>query len=140
MSSNGERPKKADTVKPVIDWRMGAELLAKGLNVSKTAKQIGCTRSQLSRKRNHDQLFQNWIEEFDRACSAPHQQRMETLRERLHDAIDAEVQNGNVRVILWLADRLKLISPPEEMRQTSPLEDLLIGMSEEDIKEFESLK
>jgi len=140
MSSNGERPMKAGTVKPVIDWRMGAELLAQGLSVSEAAKQIGCTRSQLSRRRNHDQLFKDWIAESEMKSSAPREQRLESLRDRLHDAIDAEVQNGNVRVILWLADRLKLIRPPEEKQQTSPLEDLLRDMTEEDLKEFEGLK
>jgi transposase-like protein len=140
MSSNDERPTEAGSDKPVVDWRRGAELLAKGLSVSETARQIGCSRSQLSRRRNHDQLFQEWIADFNTASSAPREQRLESLRERLHDAIDAEVQNGNVRVILWLADRLKLISPPEERTPTSPLDDLLQGMTEDDLKVFESLK
>jgi hypothetical protein len=50
------------------------------------------------------------------------------------------VQNGNVRVILWLADRLKLVRPPAETERRSPLDDLLQGMTDDDLKEFESLK
>ena len=115
-------------------------LLAQGLNVTEAARQIGCTRGQLSRRRNHDQLFQDWISDFKTDKPDMHEQRLGSLRERLHDAIDAEVQNGNVRVILWLADRLKLISPPEEANQKSPLDDLLQGMTDDDLKEFESLK
>lgn len=68
------------------------------------------------------------------------ERRIGSLRQRLHDAIDAEVQGGNVRVILWLADRLKLVSPPDKVKSTSPLDDLLRGMTEDDLKEFESLK
>ena len=140
MSADGGRPAKAGTVKPVIDWRRGAELLAQGLSVTDAAKQLGCTRSQLSRRRNHDPQFQGWIAEFGMTSSSEGDDRLESLSKRLHDAIDAEVRNGNVRVILWLADRLKLIRPPEEKKHASPLEDLILGMSEEELKEFESLK
>lgn len=140
MSSKDERPIKAGAVKPIVDWRKGAELLAQGLTITEAARQIGCTRSQLSRRRNHDQLFQDWITEFEVGPQSLPDQRLSSLRDRLHDAIDAEVQNGNVRVILWLADRLKLIRPPEETDPKSPLDNLLQGMTDEDLKEFESLK
>lgn len=140
MSSNGERPTRAETIKPVVDWRKGAELLAQGLKISEAARQIGCSRSQLSRRRNHDQTFKDWISEFETNFSPASMQPMDKLRQRLHDAIDAEVQGGNVRVILWLADRMKLISPPEKVEQNAALDDLLRGMTESDLKEFESLK
>ncbi len=140
MSSNGERLMKADTLKPVVDWRRGAELLAQGVKIVEAARQIGCSRSQLSRRRNHDQLFRDWIKAFETNRPSMSEQRIDLLRRRLHDAIDAEVQSGNVRVILWLADRLKLVNPPEKAEQQSPLDDLLQGMTDEDLKEFESLK
>ena len=66
--------------------------------------------------------------------------QISSLRQRLHDAIDAEVQGGNVRVILWLADRLKLITPDDKKKPSSSLDDLLRSMTEQDIQEFESLK
>ncbi len=47
---------------------------------------------------------------------------MSSLQQRLHDAIDTEVQNGNMRVILWLADPMKLIGPPEETEQNAALD------------------
>lgn len=140
MSSNGERPGKAVTVKPVVDWRLGAELLARGETITDTARQIGCSRQQLSRRFNHDQLFKDLVAEFEPKTPERVETRLGSLRQRLHDAIDAEVQNGNVRVILWLADRMKLINPPEHDMQKYPLDDLLKGMSEEDLKEFENLK
>ena len=140
MSSNGERPSKAETIKPVVDWRLGAELLARGVTIAEAARQIGCSRSQLSRRRHHDQLFQDWISGFETSPPSTDEQRIGALRQRLHDAIDAEVRNGNVRVILWLADRLKLVSPPEKTEQKSPLDDLLQDMTDEDLRAFESLK
>jgi len=63
-----------------------------------------------------------------------------SLRQRLYDAIDTEVQNGNMRVILWLADRMKLIGPSEETEQNAALDDLPRGMADADLREFESLK
>ena len=140
MSSNGERPSKAVTEKPVVDWRLGAALLARGETVTETARQIGCSRQQLSRRFNHDQLFKDLIAEAQQKTPECDETRLGSLRQRLHDAIDAEVQSGNVRVILWLADRMKLITPPEEDLRQSPLGDLLKGMSDEDLKEFESLR
>ncbi len=140
MSSNGERPTGADTVKPIVNWEKGAELLAQGVTITETARQIGCSRGQLSRRSNHDQAFQDLIKAFEADRPAISEQRMSSLRQRLHDAIDSEVQSGNVRVILWLADRLKLVDPPEQIEERSPLDDLLKGMTETDLKEFESLK
>ncbi len=140
MSSNGERPAGADTVKPIIDWQRAAELLAQGMTITEAARQIGCSRAQLSRRSNHDQTFQDLIKTFETSAPSMSEQRMSSLRERLHDAIDTEVQSGNVRVILWLADRLKLLDPPEKAEERSALDDLLSGMTESDLKEFESLK
>lgn len=140
MNADGEQPAKAMLSRPVIDWRMAAELLARGLSVAETARQIGCSRSQLSRRRNHDAVFQSWIEDCQISLPPVRERKIGSLRQRLHDAIDAEVQGGNVRVILWLADRLKLVTPDKKQKSTSSLDELLRSMSEQDIREFESLK
>ncbi|MGI9437691.1 MAG: hypothetical protein ACR2Q4_23150 [Geminicoccaceae bacterium] len=140
MSSDDERRTKSVALRPVVDWRLAATLLAQGMSVAEAARQAGCTRRQLSRRRNHDQLFQAWIMESESDPSAPSDGRLDSLRQRLHEAIDAEVQGGNVRVILWLADRLKLVNPPDKEKPASPLNDLLRAMTNADIKEFENLK
>lgn len=140
MSSDSEQQAKPVLLRPVVDWRMAAELLARGLSTAEAARQVGCSRSQLSRRRNHDQVFKGWIKACETNLPPVRERRIGSLRQRLHDAIDAEVQGGNVRVILWLADRLKLVSPPDKVKSTSPLDDLLRGMTEDDLKEFESLK
>jgi hypothetical protein len=85
-------------------------------------------------------MFQSWIAELRASLPPANERRICSLRRRLHDAIDAEVQGGNVRVILWLADRMKLIQPAEREMPPSSLHDLLRTMSDRDIKEFESLK
>ncbi|MEZ5932487.1 MAG: helix-turn-helix domain-containing protein [Alphaproteobacteria bacterium] len=140
MSADVERHARSVLSRQVVDWRMAAELLARGLTVAEAARQLGCSRSQLSRRRNHDTVFQSWIEEFKVSLPPLRERRIGSLRQRLHDAIDAEVQSGNVRVILWLADRLKLIMPTERTKPSSSIDDLLRSMTDQDIKEFESLK
>ena len=72
---------------------------------------LGCSRSQLSRKRNHDPLFQDLIEEFRKMGP---EERLARLRHAVHRAIDRAVADHNVRVVLWLADRLRLVTPPNE--------------------------
>lgn len=125
-----------------IDWRHAAELLARGVPIATIARRLGCSRSQLSRKRNHDRLFQGWIEEAKQVnrpiAAEPH--RIDDLRLAVHEAIEAELKKGNVRVVLWLADRLKLITPPSERTPEQELREILGGLSQDELNEFESLR
>ena len=59
------------------------------------------------------------------------------LRRAVREAIEAEVKSGNVRVILWLADRLKLITPPSERTPERELREILGGLSQDELHEFE---
>ncbi|MEM7022479.1 MAG: hypothetical protein AAF637_07765 [Pseudomonadota bacterium] len=120
------------------DWRAAARLLARGDRVSAVARQIGCSRSQLSRKRNHDSMFQSWIAEFQQSDQGA-DDRMSRLHHAVHRAIENEVRSGNVRVVLWLADRLKLVTPPTEATPGQELQDLLNGLSQAELQEFEKL-
>lgn len=119
-----------------IDWHRGAALIAKGQTIANAAAQIGCSRSQLSRRRNHDPVFRRWIED----CRAFGDGPMAGLRGALHAAIEHEVKDGNVRVILWLADRLKLVSPPDERTPEQELQALLGNLTSEELREFEGLR
>jgi len=119
------------------DWRLAARLLANGEPLATVATTLGCSRSQLSRKRNHDPLFQDLIEEFRQMEPA---ERMAHLRQVVHRAIDLAVANENVRVVLWLADRLKLVTPPNERTPGEELREMLNGLSPEELLEFESLR
>jgi transposase-like protein len=119
-----------------IDWHRAAELLAAGQTIAATADQIGCSRSQLSRRRNHDSVFRHWIENA-RATGDPH---LSSLRKALHEAIEKEVGKGTVRVVLWLADRLKLVTPPSERTPTRELQALLGSLTTEELRAFEELR
>jgi small ligand-binding sensory domain FIST len=54
--------------------------------------------------------------------------------------IEAELKAGNVRVILWLADRLKLITPLGERTPEQELREILGGLSADELQEFEGLR
>jgi hypothetical protein len=43
-------------------------------------------------------------------------------------------------VLLWLADRLKLITPPSEGTPDQELREILRGLTSEELREFESLQ
>jgi len=120
------------------DWRRAARLLARGEKVVAVAAKVGCSRSHLSRKRNHDPAFQAWIAEFQDAelvAGDP----MTRLRQAVHGAIENEVRSGNVRVVLWLADRLNLVTPPTETTSGPELQDILNGLTPDELREFELL-
>ena len=123
-----------------IDWRKAAELVAEGAPPGAVVSQVGCSRRQLSRRLNHDTLFQGWIDEFTQAALERERSRIGALGRAVQSAIEAEVKNGNVRVILWLADRLKLITPPSERTPEQELREILRGLSADELREFESLR
>lgn len=123
-----------------VNWNLAAELLARGSTVAEAARQLGCSRSQLSRKRNRDPDFQRQIAEFAEDPGRRDRNRIADLRRTLHEAIEAEVRGGNVRVILWLADRLKLVTPPNERTPEQELRDILGGLNQDELREFEGLR
>jgi hypothetical protein len=43
-------------------------------------------------------------------------------------------------VILWLADRLKLVTPPSERTPDHELRQILGGLTAEELREFEGLR
>jgi hypothetical protein len=118
------------------DWRLGAQLLANGEPLAVVARIVKCSRSQLSHKRNHDPRFQDLIEEFRQMGP---EERLARLRHAVHRAIDRAVALNNVRVVLWLADRLNLVTPPNERTPAQELQNLLNGLSADELSEFESL-
>lgn len=123
-----------------IDWHQAAELLARGATAAAVAEQVGCSRDHLARKRRHDPVFQGWIARCGERLADSGGNRLTDLRRTLHEAIETEVRAGNVRVILWLADRLKLVNPPNERTPEHALREILGGLSQDELSEFEGLR
>jgi transcriptional regulator with XRE-family HTH domain len=123
-----------------IDWRLAAELIARGLSLAAVARRVGCSRARLSRRRHHDPGFRRSIEELEEIAAERDRNRIVDLRLALHTAIETEVGKGNVRVIIWLADRLKLITPPSERTPQQELQAIVRSLSPDELREFESLR
>lgn len=124
----------------VIDWHQAAELLAQGMTIAEVAQRVACSRTALARRRRHDPIFQSWIARCREVATDPGAHQLADLRLTLHQAIEREVRAGNVRVILWLADRLKLVTPPNERTPDLELRQILSGLTSEELREFEGLR
>lgn len=127
-------------VRRPVDWRRAAHLLAEGRSVTETARLIGCSRGRVARRVKVDQEFQRLVESLRTSAGIADADRLEALRRTCHDAIESEVRGGNVRVILWLADRLKLITPQDSRTDDDELDVLLKTLSPGELSEFEALK
>jgi hypothetical protein len=114
------------------------------------AASLGCSRAALARRRKHDPVFQAWMaqcRETDAAPADPQpadpqlaKAQLTDLRPTLQAAIEKEVRGGNVRVVLWLADRLKLVTPPDQHTPEQELRQILGGLTSEELCEFEGLR
>jgi hypothetical protein len=64
---------------------------------------------------------------------------MARLRRAWDVGIEKAVGKGDVRILLWLADRLNLVAPPSEQTPGGELRDILSGLSPEELREFQDL-
>jgi hypothetical protein len=123
-----------------VDWQRAAEFLAQGMTIEEVASRVGCSRDALERKRCHDSSFQSWMARSREPAAAEGSGRFDELRPAIHQVIAREVGVGNVRVTLWLADRLKLVTPPSQQTPEQELRQLLAGLTTEELLEFETLR
>jgi transcriptional regulator with XRE-family HTH domain len=140
MSKEPEPRARRRTVRRVVDWHQAAELLAQGMTTAAVADRVGCSRAALARRRRDDAVFQTWMTRCRAAAAEPDDHRLADLSQTLHEAIEKEVRAGNVRVILWLADRLKLVTPPSERTPERELRQILGGFTSDELSEFEQLR
>jgi AcrR family transcriptional regulator len=140
MNEEPEPRARRRTVRRVVDWHQAAQLLAQGTTIADVARRVGCSRGAVARKRRHDTVFQSWMAGCREAAAAADSQPLADLRHTLHKAIEKEVADGNVRVILWLADRLKLVTPPDEHTPEQELRQLVRSLTPEELREFEGLR
>ena len=133
-------PRARRTARRVVDWHQAAELLVQGLTTAAVAERVGCSRAALARRRKNDAVFQTWMTRCRAAAAEPDEHPLADLSQTLREAIEKEVSAGNVRVVLWLADRLKLVTPPSERTPERELRQILGGLTSEELSEFEELR
>ena len=140
MSKEPEPRARRQAARCVVDWDRAAELLTRGLTIAAVAERVGCSPATLSRKRRQDPAFQAALERSHDAQPETEDDLRPHLRSTLHGAIEEQVRGGNVRVIVWLADRLKLVTPPSQSTPQEELRAILNELSPEELKEFEALR
>lgn len=140
MDKEPEPRARRQTARRVVDWHRAAELLAQGMGTAEVASRVGCSRTTLARRRKHDPVFQSWMTRCREAGAESEKRRLTDLSPTLRDSIAKEVHAGNLRVVLWLADRLKLVTPPSERTPDEELRQLLRGLTSEELSEFEELR
>ena len=133
-------PRARRMARRVVDWHQAAELLAQGLTTAAVAERVGCSYAALARRRKNDAVFQTWMTRCRAAAAEPDEHPLADLSQTLREAIEKEVSAGNVRVVLWLADRLKLVTPPSERTPERELRQILGGLTSEELSEFEELR
>lgn len=122
-----------------VDWSLAALLLGQGRSPTDVASEVGCAPATIVRRLKRDQAFRRRVEAGAEPRPGAHD-RLQALRIKLHKAIENEVQGGNVRVILWLADRMKLIQPPGSPMPQDELNQLIDDMSADELAQFEQLR
>jgi hypothetical protein len=93
------------------DWDLAAAMLARGSGVENAARVVGCHRTTIWRALRRSEAFRRRVaglraDYIDESGAA-----LERLREEVVQGLRREVALGNVRVLLWLADRLGIVSP-----------------------------
>ena len=131
-----------DSVMP-IDWAKAAWLSASGARPAAIVEAVGCSRSQLHRRQHNCPLFGALVEQYavalgtvEGAADRSPQQPVSgapaplPLAETVRARLEQEIVDGNVRVAMWLAERLRLFSPGDKGGTDGTLRRLLESMSE----------
>lgn len=91
-----------------IDWDLVATLLAQGMATTAIARHLGCSRVTVWRQVRKRERMRRLIVEEHAAQRLEVAGRLDGLRSLVAGQIEQQVRDGNVRVLLWLADRMNL--------------------------------
>jgi len=94
-----------------IDWADVARLLAAGWTTAEVARHVGCTRQHVWRILRRSPALQKAILEAERETRLESGSLYASLQPRIAKALSRAVDEGNPRVILWLAERLCSAAP-----------------------------
>jgi hypothetical protein len=93
-----------------IDRRKVAELLSIGWPVQEVAAHVGCSRQHVCRLIRKSKFLGRQIAEAEYRIGKECDGELAALRPEIAAALKHELDARNVRVMLWLADRLGLAS------------------------------
>lgn len=121
------------------DWDEAARLLAAGLTPAEVARFVGTTPSRVRSRLQRVKAFRDTVEEYRAAGRTNPAAAYEYLSRIVYVQLERELRAGNLRVLLWVADRLKLVRPPEADAGRGELAGLLASLSPEERAELAAL-
>jgi len=92
-----------------LDWALAAEMLAEGCSTAEVAHRLGCSRGHVWRVLGKSDAFRARYAASRARSFAEAGTVLDGLRGEVAETIKREVMTGNIRVTLWLADRLGLV-------------------------------
>jgi hypothetical protein len=104
-----------------IDWGEAAALLADGVPTIEVAQFVGCSRQHIWRILRSSNAMRVRLGEERARIAAECGAQVEGLRRPIAMLLEREVLSGNVRVAMWLADRLGLAAHGLPGRKLPPL-------------------
>jgi hypothetical protein len=104
-----------------IDWGEAAALLADGVPTIEVARFVGCSRQHIWRILRSSNAMRVRLGEERARIAAECGAQVEGLRRPIAMLLEREVLSGNVRVAMWLADRLGLAAHGLPGRKLPPL-------------------
>lgn len=130
--AEGKSGSKGSGRRPPVPWPEVARLLAAGLTEREVAELVGCElRTLRARVRRWGGLDRVVARYRDESAENP-KETYRRLVELVYAHLERQVRSGNLRVLLWVADRLKLVRPFEADAEADILEEKLAALAEDD--------
>ncbi len=122
-----------------IDWDDAARLLAAGLSHREVCELAGCTLPQLQAKLARSPAFREAVARHREEGPGEPAVMHDRLRRLVYTHLERLARSGNLRVLLWIADKLKLVQPLDKAVPELELRSILENLSEEEFAQFEAL-
>ncbi len=135
----GEAETKGRAKASPVDWEDAARLLAVGLSASEVAQLVGTTPGRVRYRLARVKAFRELVERYRAEGRTGPREAYERLCRLVYAHLERQVRCGNLRVLLWVADRLKLVRPAEVDVAEAELARLVDSLPEEQREELARL-
>ncbi len=99
--------------RPPINWDDAARLLAVGLTSVEVAQLVGTRPGTINARLKRVKSFRDLVEQYRHAGESRPKEAYKRFCRLVYAHLERQVRAGNLRVVLWIADRLKLIRPTD---------------------------
>jgi hypothetical protein len=102
-----------------FDWKLAAEMLAAGAPTIAVAQHIGCSRQHVWKMMRNSDAFRARLHTTHERLVVESHADLDALRGDVVAILRQEIMSGNVRVAMWLAQRMGLVGPIFPARATA---------------------